>query len=543
MNLRPPSFGLVAGLLGSFQIASFAATATFDDLPSAANGNNWALIDRVYFGLRWENFGVLDGTAQTPDEGYYTGVVSSNNVAFNLSGNPAAITCGTLFDLHSAYLTEQVSNSMQLQVLGWTGSRLAYNRTYSLTPIGPSLLELEYRGVDRVEFIPSPLSWFAMDNVSATVGADTNVPSCGFTLSQAIMEHGASAETGTVSVVTQTGCAWAVLDKIPWITLLSSHNNSGSGVVTYRVAPNPRATPRSGVVKVADQLLTIRQSAGEPSDDPTPVNLGTVEVSSIGHSVFDPMFPAPGMGPPSLAVDFLIDQDQSSGGGAVLPAVSTGWDTKTKFTLTVAAPAGQKILISPPAGRLARFGGFLIWESTRGGESPIGPVSVSFTGLEGVPPDFAGSDAVLSDSQGFFGFTEVTSSEFTNELAFTSMTLTGTVSPQYTGFESQDFVAHHESSLQLSSPISGGGDTGPIVSIVPATPAPLALKIQPTGAGGLALMWASRVGVSYQLQVKASPTDLTWKNSGPALPGTGGQLEGICESDEGFRLFRVVEVP
>ena len=56
-------------------------------------------------------------------------------------------------------------------------------------------------------------------------------------------------------------------------------------------------------------------------------------------------------------------------------------------------------------------------------------------------------------------------------------------------------------------------------------------------------MWASRVGVNYQLQVKASPTDGAWRNSGPALSGTGGQLEGICESDEGFRLFRVIEAP
>src|SRR6185295_10380047 len=48
------------------------------------------------------------------------------------------------------------------------------------------------------------------------------------------------------------------------------------------------------------------------------VDLGTVEVSTVGHTLFDSNIPGlPGRLPVSVT-DFLIDQDQSSGGGGVL---------------------------------------------------------------------------------------------------------------------------------------------------------------------------------------------------------------------------------
>src|SRR5689334_22498807 len=96
------------------------------------------------------------------------------------------------------------------------------------------------------------------------------------------------------------------------------------------------------------------------------------QAPTIGHALFDPNEPPlPALMPLSV-VDYLIDQDQSSGGGGTLPPVSVNWDDNSQFTLTVSAPPGYKILVRPPSGRSVGFGGFLWWESTRGGFSPPG---------------------------------------------------------------------------------------------------------------------------------------------------------------------------
>ena len=85
--------------------------------------------------------------------------------------------------------------------------------------------------------------------------------------------------------------------------------------------------------------------------------------------------------------------------------------------------------------------------------------------MEGTPPDFSGSSATLSDSDGFFGF-DIQSTLFTNDLAFTAMTLTGTVLPE-PGFGQLTYNPHHQSSLVIRYLTSQAGDPGPFVSLVP----------------------------------------------------------------------------
>ena len=51
---------------------------------------------------------------------------------------------------------------------------------------------------------------------------------------------------------------------------------------------------------------------------------------------------------------------------------AANWDTNNHFSLTVSAPPNMKFLVTVPPQRLVRFGGFLWWESTRGGFSAAG---------------------------------------------------------------------------------------------------------------------------------------------------------------------------
>jgi len=515
-----------------------AAKVSFDDIPM---GSDWAPVQNGYGGLNWSGFGVFNGMLRPVTEGYRTGVVSESNVLFNLGGNPASIRSSTPFNLESAFLTSAFVTDLRLEVQGWAGTRLAYQNTYTLNLTGPTLVQFNYSGVDRVSFVPTPMSWFVMDDVVVSPGESS---SCPFAFSPQSLAHGPGAETGTVSVATTTGCAWAVQNLNTWVTILSSQNNSGNGSVTYRVASNPRAIARSGVINIAGRSFAVSQASGQTPLTHTPVDLGTVVVSTIGSiSLSDPFFPEPY----DSVMETLIDQGHTSGGGGELPSVAVNWDTNIQFMLNVSAPPGQRFVINVPSGRTAIFGGFLWWNSGGGGSSPRGPVSVRFDGLEGTPPDFAESDAVLADSQGFFGFADITSTSFSNRLAFRSMTLTGTVEPQYAGYEIQTFVPHNSSSLQIVYQ-SDADDVGPIVTIVPEPSAPR-IRLETMLPGNSAkLMVQGRAGQTHV--VEASSDLIQWTPiSTNVMPATVCPtcpflyVQDSATTQQGYRFYRAYEAP
>jgi hypothetical protein len=169
--------------------------------------------------------------------------------------------------------------------------------------------------------------------------------------------------------------------------------------------------------------------------------------------------------------DALLDQDQSSGGGGVLPSVSADFDTHNRFVLTVSAPSGYKFLVKPPPEQPVRFGGSLKWR--HGNSSPFryGTLAAGFGGLEGIAPDFSASRTVLSDSHGHFGFNDIQSTPFTNDLAFSSITLTATVPSMNLGLRELNYSPDTSSdALVLYYTTSKTNDPGPFVFLVPAQP-------------------------------------------------------------------------
>lgn len=155
--------------------AGTTVTLTFDDLPAPATYGS--AVPAGYGGLQWNNFNYLDGAGFVAS-GYQNGVVSSGNVAFNGTGNPAQISSGTAFDLNSAWLTAAWNDGLQLEVQGFAGGTLAYDQTYTLNATASTLLTFSYLAVDQVNFISSggvnhgydgSGTQFVMDNVTVTV--------------------------------------------------------------------------------------------------------------------------------------------------------------------------------------------------------------------------------------------------------------------------------------------------------------------------------------------------------------------------------------
>jgi len=278
------------------------------------------------------------------------------------------------------------------------------------------------------------------------------------------------------------------------------------------------------------------------------VELGVVEVSTIGHTLFSPPSMSPTNNARTTVVDHLIDQNQSSGGGALLPNVAVNWDTNSQFKLTVAAPAGHKFLVNAPAGRGVRFGGYLWWESTRGGFSGSGTVVASYAGLEGSAPEFSASDSVLSDSHGFFGFMDLDGTSVTNAFAFSSITLTAMVAPQYTGNGTENYIPHLESAMTLYYFATEPGDPGPFVSIVPSDTLPRVKVVVVDPESGTELVIFGRAGRTHV--VECSPDTVVWTAiSTNVMPATvcpvcpSLSVTDVTTKSVPNRFYRVIELP
>lgn len=173
MKLRYNLLLVLLGLTGTASMQSaFATLLTFDDLPPGAfPAPGYTVIPNGYGGLNWGNFGVLDGLELDPSYGYNAGLVSADNVAFNLYGDSASISASRgSFDLESAYLTSALNSVpvQQIQVEGFVGCTMVYNNIYTVNNQGPTLINFDYVGIQSVTFT-SGSQQFAMDNLTVAV--------------------------------------------------------------------------------------------------------------------------------------------------------------------------------------------------------------------------------------------------------------------------------------------------------------------------------------------------------------------------------------
>src|SRR5262245_34922411 len=204
------------------------------------------------------------------------------------------------------------------------------------------------------------------------------------------------------------------------------------------------------------------------------INAGTTTVTSIGHS-FEPENPTPNTGHPAVVTDFLVNQTQEVGGGAVLPAVTVNLDVDTSVSYTIAAPAGEKFLIRLPTGSSANISLSLAWQTGAFGFGNPVAFNTSFQNLVSAAPSFPGS-SIVSDNNQAFGFDSSTPM-FSNDLSFTSVTFTAAYSPRTLGqgpltYQPAGSIAPfgttaRNANFVISYTTTGVVDPGRFVSLVP----------------------------------------------------------------------------
>lgn len=157
--------------------ASRANVVTFDDLTE--NGTNLLVVPSAYHGLVWTNFNALNSVVLTnyfSPSGYYNGMISPSNVAYNGFGNPAEIDLADgNFDFLSAYLTAAWNSNLNVVVQGFSGATMLYSTNVIVNWTGQTLVDFNFQNIDRLTFdsfggtnagVPGAGEQFVMDNFS-----------------------------------------------------------------------------------------------------------------------------------------------------------------------------------------------------------------------------------------------------------------------------------------------------------------------------------------------------------------------------------------
>jgi hypothetical protein len=174
-GLLRPSFTFLALLVISGISASSQTVVTFDDLHETGSGS---FIPVGYQGLVWSNFAAMNAflyAGQSPfyTNGYYYGIVSLSNVAYNANGGLTEISSATNFNFLSAYFTGAWNSNLNIEVQGFRDNALVYDETKVASATTSTPFTFSYMNIDRLDFIasggepaffPTGNNQFAMDN-------------------------------------------------------------------------------------------------------------------------------------------------------------------------------------------------------------------------------------------------------------------------------------------------------------------------------------------------------------------------------------------
>jgi hypothetical protein len=100
---------------------------------------------------------------------------------------------------------------------------------------------------------------------SSSPTAPTGNTTCTYAVSTSTFSMAGQGGTATIAVNTGSSCAWTVSSNASFINITSANSQSGSGTVTFVVAPNT-GDARNATLSVAGQSITIAQGAGSAAD-------------------------------------------------------------------------------------------------------------------------------------------------------------------------------------------------------------------------------------------------------------------------------------
>ncbi len=284
----------LSGWLGGWDVQDDSASLTIT-FRSASNGSlGTATIGPVYSSERSFGSGLVQKTA--------TGTIPAGTRNLDLV---------LLFSRASGSYNDGAADNLSL-VLGTGGSGSC---TYAISPLANSVAATASTNVVQVT-TGLACDWTAVSNASwisitaggsghgngsvtyavpANTGASrtatltiagrthtvTQAALCTYALSSTASSISAAGGTRGVLVTAPAGCSWTAARNVTWITITSGASGSGNGTVSYSVAANAAASPRTGILTIAGQTHTVTQEGIVSATTPVITDGGIVNAASF----------------------------------------------------------------------------------------------------------------------------------------------------------------------------------------------------------------------------------------------------------------------
>ena len=257
------------GSAGVTAIAGCAWTAVSNNTPwltitagASGNGDGTVSFSAVANTLTQQRTGTLTIAGQT-----FT--VNQNAAGCSFSISPTSQTVAAAGGNGSATVTTTAGCS-------WTATS---NATWINITAGGS-----GSGAGSTSFTVAPSTSTAQRTGSLTIAGrqftvTQSANTCTYTLTPASRTLTGAGGSGTITVGTSSGCAWAASTNQSWITV--SGNGTASGSASYTVQPNTTGANRTGAISLGTQVFAVIQSTGGGT---APVSPAGLRIVAIGGS-------------------------------------------------------------------------------------------------------------------------------------------------------------------------------------------------------------------------------------------------------------------
>lgn len=231
----------------------------------------------------------------------------------------------------------------------------------------------------------------------------------------------ASGGSGSLTVTTAAGCAWAAGSTTNWLVVTNGFSGSGPGIVQYSVLANS-GTQRIAAISIADKIYTVTQASGTVSL--TPDNSLTLSQFAGGGPNWHTTLFLTNLS--NTAENFILRFYDDAGLAKPMPIATLG----TVDTITGTIAPGQTIryetgagptlevswaLLTPATPATARLSGLAVFRQT----VPSGTSTVSSEGVVEFTPVTESKYVLLYDNLGG----PLTTAAFVNPDALSSLTI------------------------------------------------------------------------------------------------------------------------
>jgi hypothetical protein len=191
------------------------------------------------------------------------------------------------------------------------------------------------------------------------------IATCDFTFSPPSASFASSGGSGSVSINTTPECGWTAASSNPWITITSATSGTGSGSISYSVAPNTQGQQLTGSITIGDltysvvefggfvTLTSVNPNSGVQGTN-VPVTLtgtnfaagASVNVSGGGVTVSNVTV----VSATQITATLGIASNATVGSDNVTVTSAAGTSNGVAFTVTSTAPVPVLSSISPNSG-------------------------------------------------------------------------------------------------------------------------------------------------------------------------------------------------